>query len=96
MDEKMFDELVNSIREAGKIQRGEKRAARTFKFTPLNIKKIRLKTGLSQSKFSALIHVSVDTLQNWEQGRRVPRGPALALLTILYHDPVHAIQALRE
>ena len=94
MNKQMFDELIESVREAGKIHRGEKSAARAFSFDPLDVKKIREQTGLSQSAFSALIHVSIRTLQNWEQGRRSPNGPALALLTILKKDPKHAIEAL--
>lgn len=93
MNKEMFDELIESVRETGKIHRGEKQAARTFTFDPLDVKKIREQTGLSQSAFSALIHISVRTLQNWEQGRRTPNGPALALLT-LKKDPKHAIEAL--
>lgn len=94
MNKQSFDELIESVREAGKIHRGEKKASRVFSFNPLDVKKIREKTGLSQSEFSTLVHVSLRTLQNWEQGRRVPTGPALALLTIIKNDPVHAIEAL--
>lgn len=90
-----FEELLESIKEAGQIKRGERRASRTFKFTPLDIKKIREKIGLSQLQFSKLIRVSIKTLQNWEQGRRKPQGPAFALLTILKNDPEHALLALR-
>lgn len=90
----MFEELINSVREAGKIRRGEQEAARVFQYAPLDVKKIRKKIGLTQSAFSSLVHVSIRTLQNWEQGRRSPNGPALALLTILKNDPKHAIEAL--
>ncbi|MGC1182722.1 NadS family protein [Legionella sp.] len=94
MNKQSFDELIESVREAGKIHRCEKKAARVFSFNPLDVKKIREKTGLSQSEFSTLVHVSLRTLQNWEQGRRTPTGPALALLTIIKNDPKHAIEAL--
>ena len=94
MDKQMFDELIESVREAGKIRRGEKKAKRSFTYAPLDVKNIREKIGLSQRDFSALVHVSIRTLQNWEQGRRSPNGPALALLTILKNDPKHAIKAL--
>ena len=94
MNKQSFDELIESVREAGKIHRGEKKSSRVFSFNPFDIKKIRERTGLSQSEFSTLVHVSLRTLQNWEQGRRVPTGPALALLTIIKNDPTHAIEAL--
>lgn len=94
MEKHMFNELLNSVREGGKILRGEKQPSRTFHYTPIDVKKVREKIGLSQNQFSILIKVSIKTLQNWEQGRRNPRGPALALLMILKNDPRHAIKAL--
>ena len=47
----------------------------------------RRKTGLSQAHFAELIGVSVRTLRDWEQGRRRPSGPALALLSIARSHP---------
>ncbi len=94
MDKDIFEGLLEGVREAGKVKRGEKRASRIFKYTPLDVKKLREDLGLSQQEFSQLALVSIKTLQNWEQGRRQPRGPALALLTILKNDPKHAIDAL--
>lgn len=49
---------------------------------------IRQKTGLSQSKFASLLGVSVRTLQDWEQGRRVPSGAARTLLLIAHRNPM--------
>ena len=48
---------------------------------------MRGKLGLSQSKFAALLGISADTLQNWEQGRREPTGPAKVLLRIALRHP---------
>lgn len=62
MDKQMFDELIESVREAGKIRRGEKEAKRSFTYAPLDVKNIREKIGLSQRDFSALVHVSIRTL----------------------------------
>ena len=58
------------------------------------IKALRSKTGLSQPKFAALLHVSVGTLRNWEQGLREPTGPAKALLMAISRDPTHVLKAL--
>jgi len=44
---------------------------------------LRRRLGLSQAKFAAVVGVSVDTIQNWEQGRRSPCGPARAFLDII-------------
>lgn len=94
MDDQMFNDLIKGVQEAGKIKRGEKRASRVFKFTPLDVKKLRENLGLSQNEFSQLVLVNVRTIQNWEQGRRQPKGPALVLLTILKNNPKGAISAL--
>jgi putative transcriptional regulator len=48
---------------------------------------VRGKLGLSQSKFAAILGISADTLQNWEQGRRTPTGPAKVLLKIAALHP---------
>ncbi len=50
----------------------------------------RNKVGLSQREFATLLGVSVRTLQEWEQGRRLPSGPARRLLTIAHENP-HAL-----
>lgn len=94
MENKKFEELLQSIRKAGKIIRGEEKPSRIFVYKARDVKGIRENIGLSQYDFSKLIHVSIKTLQNWEQGRRKPKGPALALLTILKNDPRHALKAL--
>ncbi len=95
MDNNHFKGLLKGIQEAGKVKRGEKTPSRVFAFTPDDIKQIRDALCLSQKEFSELVFVSVKTLQNWEQGRRHPQGPALALLMILKNDPKHAIEALQ-
>jgi putative transcriptional regulator len=52
-----------------------------------DVREIRIKTGLSQSQFAASIGVSTASLQNWEQGKRKPKGAAKVLLALLHHDP---------
>ncbi len=54
---------------------------------PSDASKIRKRLGLTQEAFAALLGVSVQTLRNWEQGIRKPRGPALALLRIVEKNP---------
>lgn len=89
-----FDELVTSIKEAGKIHRGEVAPSRSFEFEAADVKEIRTSLDLSQSEFAMLIGVSVATLQNWEQGRRRPEGPARALLKIAASNPKAVLEAL--
>jgi putative transcriptional regulator len=94
MREKDYDKLMGSIKQAGKIRRGEMKPSRVFLFNPTDIKKIRLRLKKSQSEFALMIGVSVSTLQNWEQGRRQPKGPAQALLKIAAEKPKAIIEAL--
>jgi putative transcriptional regulator len=51
-------------------------------------------TRLSQGEFAGLIRVSIKTLQNWEQHRRNPTGPAAALLQIVSKSPSFALESL--
>jgi putative transcriptional regulator len=87
MKDELFDELVSSIREGGAILRGERAAARTIKIDAPNIKKIRSGYKLSQKDFATLLGISIATLRNWEQGRRVPDGPAKILLQVAARHP---------
>jgi putative transcriptional regulator len=89
-----FDRLVTSVKQAGQIKRGRLRASRVTEFDPADVKAIRARLKKSQSEFAAMIGVSVATLQNWEQGRRVPEGPARALLKVAAEKPRAVAQAL--
>ena len=94
MDTKLFDELKESLEQAGEIMRGERPPSRAFELASQDIRAIRESVGLSQDRFAALIHVKASTLRNWEQGRRSPSGAAAALLTAIQNDPVNVIAAL--
>jgi len=94
MNKRDFDLLVESIREAGRIRRGEIKASRVTRFASQNVRGIRQKLGVSQSQFATMIGVSVATLQNWEQGRRNPVGPARALLRVADANPKAVAAAL--
>lgn len=76
-------EILEGLRE---LKRGE--VGRVI-IVP-NVASIREKTGLSQSRFAALLGVSVRTLQDWEQGRRAPSGAARTLLLVADRNP-HAL-----
>jgi len=96
MKKQIFEELLSSVREGGAILRGRKKPARRTTIHSSGVRVIRERTSLSQSEFADLIGVSVKTLQNWEQGRRRPTGPADALLRIIEHDPVMAVKAIHR
>ncbi|EDV4561354.1 helix-turn-helix domain-containing protein [Salmonella enterica subsp. enterica] len=94
MDKALFERLTKSMTQMNEIVEGEGQPSRTFYIDAMKIKEIRQASGLSQTKFADLISVSVDTLRNWEQGRRSPTGPAKALLRAIANDPEHVISAL--
>lgn len=94
MNDDLFDELVESVKQAGEIKKGQREPGRVFEFSPMDIKEIRRRLEKSQSEFAMMIGVSVGTLQNWEQGRRVPVGPARALLKVASENPEAVRQAL--
>ncbi len=73
-------EILEGLRELKRDQIG-----RIINIPPVRI--IRQNVGLSQSRFAALLGVSVRTLQDWEQGRRLPSGAARTLLLIAHRNP---------
>ena len=112
MDEKLFKELKESLKEAAAIAKGEKEAARRTvwrldkKGKPVmlrletdqapDVRMLREKLDLSQSEFANLIKVSVRTLQNWEQGNRHPTGPAEVLLELVSKSPKIILETLHH
>jgi len=79
-----LQEELTAIRDC----RAGKKKLKTKKLkAPSNAAMIRHRLGLTQEAFAGLLGVSVQTLRNWEQGARKPRGPALALLRIVEKNP---------
>ncbi|HUJ12567.1 MAG TPA: helix-turn-helix domain-containing protein [Thermoanaerobaculia bacterium] len=60
----------------------------------LDVREIRYRLGQSQSDFADMIGVSLPTLQSWEEGKRLPDGPALALLRVAAKNPRIVAKAL--
>jgi len=89
-----FQELLQSVREAGSILRGEAEPSRAFSFDPPDAAAIRKAYGLSQDEFATLLGISVRTLQNWEQGRREPHGAARVLLRVAARHPEAVLEAV--
>ncbi len=94
MEKALFADLVQSLKEAAAIAKGEAPASRRFEVAPTDVRAVREKIGLSQAEFARLMRVSVKTLQNWEQHRRHPTGPAAALLKIVSAAPDVALKSL--
>ena len=82
MDKNLFDELTNSLEQAGEIMRGERPPSRAFELVSQDVRAIRERLRMSQEDFAGYLEVRVATVRNWEQGRRIPRGPARRLLEL--------------
>jgi putative transcriptional regulator len=86
-DRNIGREILEGIKEIKRFKRGEiKLNARTLN-EPSPAINIRKKLKLSQSSFASLMGVSPRTIQDWEQGRRQPQGPAKSLLRIAEQHP---------
>ncbi|MFH1985177.1 MAG: NadS family protein [Pseudomonadota bacterium] len=96
MKNEHFEKLVASIKEAGEIKTGRKAPSRNYEINSPEIKDVIEKLNVSQNEFALMIGVSVRTLQNWEQGRRKPEGPAKALLRIASKNPSAVLDALHN
>ena len=62
--------------------------------TPPAVRDLRRRSRLTQQQFAARLGVPVETIRNWEQGKRMPRGPARALLAVIAHAPETVFAAL--
>jgi putative transcriptional regulator len=62
----------------------------------LAVRDLRRRACLTQMQFAAKLGVPVETIRNWEQGKRAPRGPARALLAVIAHAPDTVFQALAK
>lgn len=80
-------EILAGITEITEFKKGNLKLKVTELSEPSPPQIIRTKLNLSQSSFASLLGVSVRTLQDWEQGRRSPQGPAVALLRIAEQQP---------
>lgn len=58
------------------------------------VRDLRRRARLTQIEFAARLGVPVETIRNWEQGKRAPRGPARALLAVIAHSPETVFAAL--
>jgi len=95
MDKQHFDQLVKGVREMKRHMSGKStRGARATEVDEPDVRAIRKAADISQAQFASLIGVNLRTLQNWEQRRTRPAGPARALLKIVASNPKAALEAL--
>lgn len=92
------DELMESMREAVAIARGELKPAREHRFVlhalDVDVRAVRAATGLGRAEFARRFALDPRALQDWEQGRRRPDRAARAYLTVIAHRPDAVEEAL--
>src|SRR3972149_4647411 len=89
----LFEQLVESVNQMKAIEAGRPKPSRVTRAEDLlrgdapDVAALRARFNLSQAKFARLLGISVNTLQNWEQRRRRPEGPAKVLLRVAATHP---------
>ncbi len=96
MSKKVFDQIAAGLGEALAVARGEKKPYKLHVPAEIDVKAIRLKTGLSQNDFAASFGFGLDQLKQWEQGRSRPVQAMRAYLLLINRRPQEMIAALRE
>ena len=94
MNDEMFNEFLESVKQAGDIRKGKSEPSRRNVIEEPDVSAIREKYAMTQQEFSSLLGISVGTLRNWEQGRRKPQGPAKVLLKIAEKRPKAILESL--
>ena len=89
-----FDSIKKGLDEALEFSKGKQSKAIVHKFSPIDVKNIRAKIGMSKNEFASAFGISVSTLRHWERGDRTPQGPALVLLNVISKEPSAVLKAL--
>lgn len=97
MPDEVFAELLESVREGGRILRGEQAPSRRFAVADdePDAAAIRERMHLSQTRFALLLGISPRTLQGWEQKRRAPKGAERTLLRMAARHPETLLELAR-
>jgi putative transcriptional regulator len=89
-----FDQLMTGLDEVEAFLTGEQKGFKVHVPDQIDVKRIRNKLKMTQSRFSATFGFSLDAIKHWEGGRRTPEAPARTLLTVIEKNPAAVISAL--
>jgi len=89
-----FNSIQRALTEAIDFVQGKPTEAIVHEFTPVDVKAVRSKVGMTQVEFAAAFGISLGTLRHWERGDRTPQGPALVLLNVVAKEPEAVLRAL--
>lgn len=94
---KAFASIKRGLEQAIRHRKG-KRVARLKLHvpTPVDVKAVRERTGLTQEQFAATFAIGLGALRHWERGDRKPRGATLVLLNVIARDPQAVLRSVRK
>ncbi len=93
---KVYNSISKGLKEAIDYSQGKSIGAKKYIPHHINVKKLRNRIGMTQTKFAESFGISLGTLRHWERGDRNPRGPALILLNLLEKDPETILDILHD
>ena len=88
------ERIIESVHQAIDFLEGADNGCRIHIPNKIDVRRIREKVAMSQSEFAGYFGVSTRTVQQWEQGRRVPSGASKAFLTVIDKEPEAVRRAL--
>ena len=96
MSKTAFDAIKAGLTDAVAYAKGDKSRGRAHRvqIPEVDVSAVRAKLGMTQTEFARTFRVSLATVQNWEQHRRKPEGPALVLLNVILREPQAVVRAL--
>jgi putative transcriptional regulator len=89
-----FEELTTGLDEVQAFLAGERKGFKVHVPDEVDVKSIRNKLNMTQSRFSETFGFSLDAIKHWEGGRRKPEAPARTLLTVIDKNPAVVLTAL--
>jgi putative transcriptional regulator len=95
MSRKAFDKIAEGLTEALAIMRGEAEPVRLYVPAEIDVRAIRVKSGLSQEAFASAYGFSIHQVRQWEQGRNRPLGAIRAYLMVIERNPAEILALLR-
>lgn len=96
MSKKVFDQIAEGLNEALAVARGEAEPYKLHVPAEIDVKGIRMRTGLTQKDFASTFGFGFDQLKQWEQGRSRPVQAMRAYLLLINSEPQKMVQALRQ
>lgn len=94
MEEKLFNDLLESVKQMNEIRAGKRKPAKVTRFEKNEITEVRRKLKMTQTQFATAFGISVSTLRNWEQGHRNPTGAAITLIKVAKRHPKAVLEAV--